>query len=64
MGYAVVLDADVLNQLTLDRAVVMDVFAEIEADRARPPRTLGEMMAALESLAPHFVARLLEPTET
>ncbi len=56
------LDEFLLNQLTLDESVVIDVFAEIEIDRTRPPRTLDEMLGALDGLAPVFAARVRQVT--
>lgn len=48
------LDAFLLNQWTLDAEVVLDVLEEMERDRLRPPRTVAELLAALEPLAPGF----------
>lgn len=48
------LDAFLLNQWTLDAEVVLDVLEEMERDRLRPPRTVAELLAALEALAPGF----------
>lgn len=50
------LDAFLLNQWTLDEAVVLDAFREMERDRNRPPRTVTELLEALRPLAPAFVA--------
>jgi predicted nucleic acid-binding protein len=50
------LDGFLLNQWTLDSETVSGVFRELEEDRDRPPRTFDELMAALEGLAPEFVA--------
>lgn len=50
------LDAFLLNQWTLDAEVVLDVLGEMERDRLRPPRTVEELLAALEPLAPNFAA--------
>lgn len=49
------LDAFLLNQWTLDAEVVLDVLEEMERDRLRPPRTISELLEALEPLAPGFV---------
>ena len=48
------LDSFLLNQWTLDTEVVLDVLSEMERDRLRPPRTVEELLAALEVLAPGF----------
>ena len=50
------LDAFLLNQWTLDADVVRDVLQEMERDRLRPPRTVAELLAALDPLAPSFAA--------
>lgn len=50
------LDAFLLNQWTLDAEVVLDVLGEMERDRVQPPRTVPELLAALDPLAPGFVA--------
>jgi hypothetical protein len=50
------LDAFLLNQWTLDADVVLDVLGEMERDRIRSPRTLEELLNALEPLAPTFAA--------
>jgi hypothetical protein len=50
------LDAFLLNQWTLDAEVVLDVLEEMERDRLRPPRTVAELLAALQPLAPGFAA--------
>jgi len=50
------LDAFLLNQWTLDADVVLDVLGEMERDRLRPPRTVAELLTALEPLAPTFAA--------
>jgi hypothetical protein len=50
------LDAFLLNQWTLDADVVIDVLGEMERDRVRSPRTLKELLDALEPLAPTFAA--------
>lgn len=49
------LDAFLLNQWTLDPLTVIEALLEMEADRDRPPRTLPELLAALEPHAPEFV---------
>lgn len=50
------LDAFLLNQWTLDDDVVLVVLGEMEHDRVRPPRTVEELLNALEPLAPSFAA--------
>ena len=50
------LDAFLLNQWTLDVEVVLDVLEEMERDRLRPPRTVEELVTALEPLAPTLAA--------
>lgn len=50
------LDAFLLNHWTLDSDVVLDVLGEMERDRTRPPRTIQELLDALEALAPSFAA--------
>lgn len=54
------LDAFMLNQWTLDPDVVLDVLREMGRDRARSPRTVEELLGALEPLAPSFVAAVRE----
>jgi hypothetical protein len=49
------LDEFLLNQWTLAPQIILDVLAEIEADRGRPPRTVEELLGALERHAPRFV---------
>jgi predicted nucleic acid-binding protein len=58
------LDEFFVNQVALDEEVVIAAFRDMEADRAKPPRTAEELLAALENLAPDFVAvmRLLLAT--
>ncbi len=48
------LDAFLVSQWTLDRAVVLDALREMEEDRTRPPRTEAEILDALATLAPSF----------
>lgn len=50
------LDDFLLNQWTLDPATVVDALLEMEADRDRPPKTVDELLAALEPHAPSFAA--------
>jgi predicted nucleic acid-binding protein len=50
------LDDFLLNQWTLDPATVVDALFEMEADRDRPPKTVAELLAALEPHAPSFAA--------
>ena len=54
------LDAFLLNQWTLDPEVVLEVLDEMESDRLRPPRTVAELLAALDALAPGFAASVRE----
>lgn len=49
------LDGFLLNQWALDPLTVIDVLLEMEEDRGRPPRTVPELLAALEPHAPEFV---------
>lgn len=49
------LDEFLVNQWTLDAEAVADVLHAMEEDRARPPRTVLELLEALEPLAPMFV---------
>lgn len=49
------LDGFLLNQWTLDSATVADVLAEMETDRDRPPRTVPELLDALDRHAPDFI---------
>jgi hypothetical protein len=50
------LDEFLINQATLDEEAVVAVLHEIEADRQKPPRTPDELLAALQPIAPGFVA--------
>ena len=52
------LDEFLLNQWTLDPETVLDALLEMEADRDRPPRTVPELLDALEPHAPEFVAAI------
>jgi predicted nucleic acid-binding protein len=58
------LDAFVLNQWTLDIDVVLDALAEMERDRTRPPRTIEELLRALDPLAPNFARAVRAHTRT
>lgn len=49
------LDSFLVNQWTLDQQSVEETLADMEADRTAPPRTIPELLAALEPLAPGFV---------
>lgn len=49
------LDDFLVNQWSLDPLTVIDALLEMEADRDRPPRTVPELLAALEPHAPAFV---------
>jgi len=49
------LDGFLVNQWTLDPRAVLGALGEMEADRDRPPRTVPELLAALELHAPTFV---------
>jgi predicted nucleic acid-binding protein len=48
------LDEFLVNQWTLDPDAVIDVLRAMEEDRARPPRTVPEILQALEPLASGF----------
>lgn len=48
------LDEFLVNQWTLDAEAVTDVLRAMEKDRVRPPRTVLELLQALEPLAPGF----------
>lgn len=54
------LDGFLLNQWTLDPATVLNALMEMEEDRDRPPRTVAELLAALEPHAPSFAAAVAE----
>ncbi len=58
------LDAFLLNQWTLDADVVLDVLGEMERDRLRPPRTVPELLTALDPLAPGFAASVRATSAT
>ena len=49
------LDAFLVNRWSLDSEVVLDALHEMEQDRTRPPRTVEEVLGALEPFAPSFV---------
>ena len=53
------LDSFLLNQWSLDSEVVLDVLSEMERDRLRSPRTVEELLAVLEVLAPGFATTVL-----
>lgn len=48
-------DEFLLNQWTLAPQVVLDVLREMEAHRNRPPKTVDELLNALQQPAPGFV---------
>ncbi len=50
------LDGFLLNQWTLDSEAVTQVLEEMEQDRNRPPKTIPELLDALEHHAPDFAA--------
>ncbi len=52
------LDEFLLNQWTLAPQIVLEVLADMEVDRQRPPKTVAELLAALERRAPSFVANV------
>jgi predicted nucleic acid-binding protein len=54
-------DDFLLNQWTLDPAAVIAVLIEMEHDRNRPPRSVAELLEALDVHAPAFVRAVREP---
>jgi predicted nucleic acid-binding protein len=54
------IDGFLLNQWTLDPTTVHDVLAQMEEDRDRPPKTVAELLEALERHAPTFVGAVQE----
>jgi aspartokinase len=57
------LDGFLLNQWTLDSEAVTQVLAEMEEDRNRPPKTIAELLDALEQHAPEFAATVRRELE-
>lgn len=54
------LDAFLLNQWSLDVDTLASVLREMEEDRNRPPKTVGEILDSLSPLAPAFADAMRE----
>jgi hypothetical protein len=54
------IDDFLLNQWMLDPTAAHSVLTEMEEDRDRPPRTVAELLDALEPHAPAFVGAARE----